>query len=402
MPSFNEFDLPTLDLLSPGYQADPHGSNAAVRAQGWLAKLTIGGVAVMDYSHAKEVLRDRRFHAALTMGLAMQGITSGPLWDRLSALLLSLEGEAHDVLRARLEPYFTTRALHHLQPTLRAAAERAVAAIAPAGKADIVTDVAEDYPLVSLAALLGVAEQDVPRVTALIDTATGVLGPSIGAQASAIEAAFTDLEAYIASEAVARRTNPGNDLISALVGPGADPPVTDAELPGIVESIVLPGVQEPRGQLAAMVQALCDHPDQWDAVASKPELAGAAVDEALRWCPVLIGTFRVPAEDVELDGVTIPAGTVVVVMTASANRDPDVYLEPDSFDITRPSPAASLALGSGIHECLGRHLARLELSEGLDVLANRLGDLKADGPAPWKPLTGVSGPSALPVTFTAR
>jgi cytochrome P450 len=402
MPSYSELDLPTLDLLSPSYQADPHGSNASVRAQGWLAKLTIGGVAVMDYAHAKEVLRDRRFHSALTMGLAMQGITSGPLWDRLSALLLSLEGEGHDVLRARLEPYFTTRALHHLQPAVRAAAERAVAAIAPTGRADIVTDVAQDYPLVALAALLGVADEGVPRVTALIDTATGVLGPSIGDQAGAIEQAFTDLEAYVASQAAARRANPGPDLLSALVGPGADPPATDTELPGIVESIVLPGVQEPRGQLAAMVQAFCDHPDQWDAVASKPELAGPAVDEALRWCPVLIGTFRVPAEDVEVDGVTIPAGTVVVVMTASANRDPDVFLEPDNFDITRPSPAPSLALGSGIHECLGRHLARLELSEALDVMATRLGDLKAAGPAPWKPLTGVSGPSTLPVTFTAR
>jgi cytochrome P450 len=402
MPLFSDLDLPTLDLLSPAYQADPHGSDAAVRAQGWLAKLTIGGVAVMDYGHAKEVLRDQRFHSALTMGLALQGITSGPLWDRVNALLLALEGDAHHALRARLEPYFTTHAVARVQPAVRAAAERAVAAIAPAGRADIVTDVAQDYPLVSLAALLGVADQDVPRVSALIDTATGVLGPSIGAQAGAIEQAFTDLEAYVASEAAARRTNPGEDLLSALVGPGVDPPVTDAELPGIVESIVLPGVQEPRGQLAAMVQAFCDHPDQWDAVAAKPELAGPAVDEALRWCPVLIGTFRVPAVDVDLDGVTIPAGTVVVVMTASANRDPDVFLEPDTFDITRPSPAPSLALGSGIHECLGRHLARLELSEALDVLATRLTDLKPAGPAPWKPLTGISGPSTLPVTFTAR
>jgi len=119
------------------------------------------------------------------------------------------------------------------------------------------------------------------------------------------------------------------------------------------------GTDTTRNQLAAAVQVLCDHPKQWALLAEHPELAPQAVEELMRHSPVIFTSMRKAAEDVQLAEVTIPAGTLVLANTASANRDPAVYHDPDRLDITRANPPTMLSFGGGIHYCLGAHLARL-------------------------------------------
>ena len=111
--------------------------------------------------------------------------------------------------------------------------------------------------------------------------------------------------------------------------------------------------------------------------------------------------MRKAVEDVELGGVLIPAGTIVGVNTAAANRDPAVYDDPDRLDITRESSAPILTFGGGIHYCLGVHLAKAELAEALTVMTRRMPNARRTGPLAWKSLLGVSGPIALPVEFDA-
>jgi cytochrome P450 len=110
----------------------------------------------------------------------------------------------------------------------------------------------------------------------------------------------------------------------------------------------------------------------------------------MRYSPVIFTTFRVAVEDVELAGVRIPAGTMVIANTAAANRDPAVYPEPDRFDITRESAPAMLAFGGGIHYCLGANLARIELAEALTTMAGRIPSMRITGPLPWKSMTGIA------------
>jgi cytochrome P450 len=119
----------------------------------------------------------------------------------------------------------------------------------------------------------------------------------------------------------------------------------------------------------------------------------------MRHSPIAAATFRAATVDVELGGVTIPAGTLVVVNTAGANRDPAVYDEPDRLDITRDDPSAMLTFGGGVHYCLGSHLARAELVQALTVITRRMPNARRTGPAPWKPLIGLSGPITLPIEF---
>jgi cytochrome P450 len=109
--------------------------------------------------------------------------------------------------------------------------------------------------------------------------------------------------------------------------------------------------------------------------------------------------MRKAVEDVELGGVTIPAGTLVIANTAAANRDPAVYDDPDRLDIRRDGAPAMLTFGGGIHHCLGAHLARIELAEALTIVARRMPDIRLTGPIAWKPMTGITGPTSLPVEF---
>ncbi|HEX3548434.1 MAG TPA: cytochrome P450, partial [Mycobacterium sp.] len=144
-----------------------------------------------------------------------------------------------------------------------------------------------------------------------------------------------------------------------------------------------------------------DHPDQWQLLADQPELAMKAVEELMRFYPVVFGAMRMAVEDVELDGVVIPAGTFVMVNTAAANRDPSVYDEPDRLDITREGAAPMQTFGAGAHYCLGANLARREIAEALVVMSRRMRNLRRSGPAAWKPLVGIAGPAVLPVEFDA-
>jgi cytochrome P450 len=126
-----------------------------------------------------------------------------------------------------------------------------------------------------------------------------------------------------------------------------------------------------------------------------------AVEELMRHSPVVFGAMRIAVEDVELEGVVIPARTFVMCNTAAANRDPDVFDDPDRFDITREGAAPMQTFGAGAHYCLGANLARRELAEALRVMASRMRNLRRAGAAQWKPLVGITGPAVLPIAFDA-
>jgi cytochrome P450 len=197
-----------------------------------------------------------------------------------------------------------------------------------------------------------------------------------------------------------RRRNLTDDLLSQLIRAEDDGDrLSAAELTMLAETLLMAGTDTTRNQLAAAVQVLADHPDQWTLLAHHPELAPNAVHELMRYCPVIFTTMRRAVEDVELAGVRIPAGTLVIVNTAAANRDPAVYDHPDRLDITREGPATMLTFGGGSHYCLGAHLARLELAQALTVITRRMPNPRRTGPAPWKTITGITGPTTLPIEF---
>jgi cytochrome P450 len=124
-----------------------------------------------------------------------------------------------------------------------------------------------------------------------------------------------------------------------------------------------------------------------------------AVNETTRHSGISNALLRVAAEDVELAGTRFPAGTTVFANTAAANRDPAIYDQPDRFDITREGLPPIMSFGAGVHYCIGANLARLEIAEALKAVTRRIVNPRKGGPAPWKPIFGLSGPTSLPITF---
>lgn len=224
----------------------------------------------------------------------------------------------------------------------------------------------------------------------------------IGDTEPVIMGAWGELDDYVDDLVARRRRSLTDDLISDLIrAEDNGDRLNSDELRMLAAGLLLAGTDTTRNQLAASVDVLCDHPEQWALLKDRPELAMRAVEETMRHSPVVCGMLRTVVEDVELGGVLLPAGTIIVVNTFAANRDTAVYAQAERFDITRQEPPAILTFGGGAHYCLGPNLARLELAEALKVLSRRMPEPKRTGPAPWKPITGMSGPTTLPVEFSS-
>jgi cytochrome P450 len=392
-------DLPQLAIFSPEYQQDPHRFQRLAREQGPIAVLPFGLVA-LTYDAVQDLLRDRRFHEPEALGLAARGITSGPLWDQAAESLLSLNGEEHRRLRKLVFRAFTPAGAARLRDTMAEVITELIDSVSAAGECDIVADIARPYPIPVICELLGTPRADWRLFSAWADDILKLVSFDPASFAPDILRAQAEQRAYLDALVDSRRHALGADLISSLIRAEEDGDrLTHDELLMIASTVLSAGTDTTRNQLAAAVQVFCDNPDQWALLAGHPELAPRAVEEAMRHTPVVGGTFRIAVEDVELAGVPIPAGTVVIASTGSANRDPSVYAEPDRFDITREGTEPMLTFGGGFHYCLGVHLAKAELATALTAMATRMPNIRRTGPAPWKPLFGVTGPIRLPVQF---
>jgi cytochrome P450 len=392
-------DLPQLPLLSQEFQDDPHRLLREAREQGPVAYGPLGLVA-LSYDAVQTVLRDRRFRRPDAMGLALVGITSGPLWDKAAQSIVSLDGAEHQRLRKLVVRAFTPACAARLRSVMTEVITELTDRVTPMGYCDIVAHVARPYPIPIICELLGAPRQDWPLFSAWADEIFKIFTLSAASDEPEILRAIGDLEGYIDRLVSRRRYAISDDLISSLItAEGDGEKLTHDELIMMAGAVLAAGTDTTRNQLAAAVDVFCDHPGQWALLAAQPHLAPQAVDEVMRHSPVALLVPRIAVEDVELAGVAIPAGTHILASTAAANRDPSVYPDPDWFDITREDPEPMLTFGGGLHYCLGVHLAKAEIAVALTVLARRMPDLGRAGPAPWKPVIGVTGPVTLPVQF---
>lgn len=401
VPSVFDADLPFLPYFGAEYQEDPHRLNRLAREQGPVAMGPLGPEA-LAYETVQTVLRDPRFRLPEGVVLEAQGITSGPLWDRVVKSILSLDGDDHQRLRRLVARAFSPRSVDRLRTTMAEVIDELVSSVAPAGRCDVVADIARPYPIPVICELLGAPRRDWPLFSAWAEDLFKLFNYDAAHDGPVIVRAFQELDAYVEEMVDARRRTLTGDLVSDLIraADGGDRLTLD-ELKMLVSDILTAGTDTTRNQLAAAVEVLCDHPAQWTLLGEHPEFAAGAVEEVMRHSPIVFRTARQAIVDVELAGMAIPAGTLVGANLAAANRDPAVYDDPDRFDITRRGPAPMLTFGGGIHYCLGVHLARVELAEALAVMARRMPQISRTGPAGWKPVLGVSGPTALAVEFEA-
>jgi cytochrome P450 len=398
--SVYELDLPEVDTVGMA-RDEALDAIAEARTRHWLAKSPLG-FSLSRQEDCVSLLRDKRFHNALALIRQMNGMEPDELQNQRRQSILSMEGDDHARLRRLVAPAFTPSAADRLRPFMREVVDGLVDAFAPAGRCEVVVDLCEPYPIPIICELLGAPKEDWRQFSAWATDIFRIFNQNLAEDLPLIEAANTALEAYLADLIAARRESPGEDLLSVLIAieEEGDRLSTD-ELVSLAVAVLMAGTDTTRNQLACALALFAEYPDQWALLAERPELAPRAVEETMRYLGAVRGTVRFAPEDVVFRDVLFPKGTLVFVSLAGANRDPGIWEEPDTFDITRERTIQQMTFGSGIHHCMGAALARAELQEALVLLSRRLPGLATDGPVEWKPATfGIWGPARLPLRFT--
>lgn len=397
--SVHEIELPHVDT-SDLDRSEALAVIRQARAVHWLAQTPLGFL-LTDHHDAVAVLRDRRFHSALSLLPRMAGLEQDQYMRGRRRSILAMEGDEHARLRRLVAPAFTPAAADKLRPCMRMVISELIDAVADSGGCEFVADVSEPYPIPIICELLGAPKQDWKLFSGWAADIFRIFNRDLASDLPAIERASAELESYVRSLIEQRRHDPAADLLSSLIAmEEAGDRLSSDELVMLAEAVLMAGTDTTRNQLACCIALFAEHPDQWDLLAEDPGLAPAAVEETMRYLGAVRGTIRVASEDIEYRDVLFPVGTIVSVSLAAANMDPRAFPAPDTFDIARERTAVQMTFGSGIHFCLGAALARAELQEALALLARRLPNLALDGPVAWKPPSfGIWGPARLPVRF---
>ena len=396
-----EADLPIVEYEDATTPDEAHRNLRKALEQGPIA-MGAHGPEILSYGLVRETLRDPRFRVPRGLGLETQGITSGPLWQRASTSLLAMNGDDHTRLRRLVSKAFTPRSVTRLDDIIVDVIAGLVDPLSSEGRCEAVADIARPYPVPIISALLGAPREDWRRFSDWADDFFKLFSWNVAEYENDILTAWGELDDYIDGMVATRRESLTDDLISELIRAEDDGDrLSISELRMLAAGILMAATDTTRNQVAAALDVFCDYPEQWELLAQHPELAMKAVEELMRFCPVIFGAMRMTTEDVELEGVTIPAGTFVTCNTAAANHDAEVYAEPERFDITREDAPPMQTFGAGAHYCLGANLARREIADALVVMSGRMKNLRHDGLAMWKPMVGITGPATLPVAFDA-
>jgi cytochrome P450 len=407
MPTVTELDLPTLaymdaDLRGPRYRSEMaalHGHD------GWLASGPLGYV-VLDREAGELFLRTK---AAVFPGLAMADlfdVRDGPLHEEIVGNIINVNGDDHRRLRSLLNPALSPRAAVGHRPAMRALVTELLDALGSDERCDFVAAVAKPYPALVIAHLLGAPREDAPRLHEWSNSIQRQFdAASLATERAAIERSVEECYAWAHELLASRRREGGGDgLVAALLAAEDEGDMlSEVEVVNLVVDVMLGGIDTAQSQLSHAVRLLAEHPDQWDLLRADPGLAGAAIDESLRFEPVTPFTARITVEEVVHRGVTFPAGSIVMVSAWHANRDDPALSQPDRFDIAREHAAGRLlTFGAGIHYCVGANIARAELSEALAVLAQRVERIELDGEPAYGTITGIYGLERLPVRLAGR
>ncbi|WP_404962159.1 cytochrome P450 [Streptomyces sp. 147326] len=364
------------------FSRDPHAVYADLRAAGSVHRVALpDGSPVWLVTHEADVragLSDQRL--SVNKRHSATGFSGFSLPPALDRNLLNIDPDDHLRLRRLVAKGFTARHVEVLRDSIAAAVDGQVAQlaaeIAGSGEADLVAGFARPLPLRVIGALLDIPAGDQERFAAWVAT---MLSPR---SREGLVQAIGDIHRFLVDLVALRRAAPGDDMLSRLIAArDEEDRLTEDELVSLAFLILGAGSENVQHVISAGVLTLIEHPEQLAELRVRPARVADAVEEILRYTsPNQTAIRRFPTEAVEIGGVPIPAGDTVLFSLASAHRDPARYPDPDRFDIDR-ADKAHLALGHGMHYCLGAPLARLQLTLALGSIIERLPHLRLARPA---------------------
>jgi cytochrome P450 len=382
-----------IDLFSEEARRNPYPLYDQLRSASPVFQEPGSGLwMIFDYEGVKRALSDPEAFSS----------RYGPEW------IVFLDPPRHTKLRALISKAFTPRSIANLEPRIRELARGLLDRTVERGEMDLVADFSAPLPMLVIAEMLGVPVADRPRLQRWADVMLAMSYTISGKQTDAARAATAEyvaataeMDAYLTGLLRERRAAPRDDLLTRLVEAEVDGErLSPQETLGFFQGLLLAGSETTMGLINNAVLCFMEHPDQLARLRAAPDLLPLAVEEVLRYRTPLQWMYRLPRRDVEMHGRVIPAGKLVLVVLAAANRDPQQFQEPGRFDITR-DPNPHLAFGHGIHFCLGAPLGRLEARVALAEFLERAKGFRLASAEPWVPRKGshVHGPARLPIRF---
>ena len=397
-------EMPAIDLLDPRqFQGGPPWE-----AFRWLRRHEPvffhpepdgpGFWALTRYADVRAVGRDPQTFSSVPTILIRDPDPASTIDLGDHAMMLTMDPPRHTRYRRLVSRSFTPRAAGALAPRARELARRIVDGVIERGSCDFVTDVAGEMPSFVIAELLGIPLEDGRRLYELTETIHA--DPASRPQGAAMEAA-AQMFAYARDVIDAKRRRPADDLATRLLESEVDGRrLDDLDFQLFFLLLVDAGGDTTRNLVAGGVLALLERPEALARLrADTRRLLPTAREELLRFTSPVVYMRRTASRDTGLGGRRIREGDKVVMYYGAANRDEEVFPEPDRLDVARtPNPHVAFG-GGGAHYCLGSHLARVEIDALLDEVLARMHDLALDGEPEWQPSTFISGPRRMPARF---
>ena len=340
-----------------------------------------------------------------TGGITLPDVEMGP-----GIMMIMTDPPDHTRYRKLVSKGFTPRMVRKLEEWLRSRSHLIIDALDGRTEGDFVVDLASELPLMAIAQIVGVPQEDRHKLFEWTNSAIGRFDPEFQDHADPHSPLNGTMDAfnmtiYAQQLTEEKRRCPGDDLMTKLaqakvtMADGTVTELNDLEISLFFTLLVIAGNETTRNAINHGLLAFQEFPDQWELLRRHPELMPTAVDEILRYGSPLRYIRRTATEDLELGGAQIAAGEKVALWYTAGNRDPEVFADPHRFDITRtPNPHIAFGAG-GAHYCLGANLAKLELEVFFEALINRLPEIEVIGPPERLRDVLVHGIKHLPVRY---
>ncbi len=398
-----------IDLYTPEVLRNPHPTLAKLRVEAPLyyvphIEMSSKPWLLTRYDDSIVLLNDERFTKDMTHIPGKEKSRSGDMMMQAAASInrhmLTVDPPDHTRLRALIHKAFTPRIIRELEGRIQEITDGLIDEMLAKGQVDFLTSFAVPLPITVIAELLGIPQEDQEKFRYWSQTI--VLGGLENSKPDEVAAAAIDFIMYFHEMFDQRRAEPREDLITALVqAEEAGEKLDQQELISMVFLLLVAGHETTVNLIANGMLALLQHPEQMAKLRDQPDLIKNAVEEILRFDgPIGSSTMRWALEPIEMYGQMIQPGEMVLASLLGANRDPEVFQNPNQFDITRP-PSKHIAFGNGIHYCVGAPLARMEGAIALNMLLNRAPNLALAAEVDelqWNPTLLLHGMKAMPVT----
>lgn len=388
----------SLDPFDDAFLSDPFVPYAELRDAGPLVFLDrYGVVAMARYAEVHAALLDHEAFSSAA-GVGIDDFRKEKPW-RPQSMLLEADPPEHDAPRRALSRVLSSQTIRELRPVFASEAERLAAHVARLGRIDGVKDIAEAYSLKVFPDAMGLPAEGRHQLTDYSDMVFQALSQR-NARLEASWAAGAKAGAWLTACCQPAQLS-ANGLAARIHEAAVAEGFSSDEASLLLRLFIAAGVDT---TLHALGNALCcfaQHPEQWALLRRDPSLARAAFEEVIRLESPLQAFFRTTTKEVSLGGATLPSGLKVLLFLGSANRDPRRWDAPDRFDITRRT-TGHVALGVGVHFCVGQMLARLQGEVLLAALAQQIETLEPAGPVTRKLSNTLRGLAALPLLVAAR